>query len=234
MVNKYTIDGLGKRIRARRVELKLSREKMANLIDKLGGSVDPQTIKSWELEWSKCSVINIPYLCQALDCDTEYLFGNSITPHKVTADISEVTGLASETVARLIKVFQAHASQEPIQFEDSLLFTRETIVAIDILIQNFFGNQLLYILFNFIHGNVDKIGLMGRPNENEPINGFRSQVTKDDFFFEVYDKSRQAVRTYDAEEFAKLMKNSTFTELQETIFKLRDEALKKENRSGEH
>ncbi len=94
----YTILGIDKRIRTRREELKFSREKLADNMKNYGNGVDFQTIKSWEYGKTKPSFDNIPTLCLALECDTDYLFGNSSTPRKETQDAMSITGLSEKTV----------------------------------------------------------------------------------------------------------------------------------------
>lgn len=103
-VQQYTIYDMGNRIRARREELGMSRPNMSNLMRKLGSTVDQKTIESWELGRNNCSLTNIPYICEILDCDTEYLFGNSSTPHKEIADVSAITGLSPEAIENLKQI----------------------------------------------------------------------------------------------------------------------------------
>jgi len=146
----------------------------------------------------------------------------------------KITGLAAKSVEQLMKGVRARENYDPIPFEEHLLAVPNTIEAIDILIQSFYGNQLLYLLFVFIYGNIDWIKLIGTAKENDTVESFKCQLTDENFLLEQYDKIRNASRTYDSEEFVKLMKNSKLAEIQETIFKLRAEVLEKVNNSGQY
>lgn len=104
----YTIYDMGIRIRKRREALGKSRREMSDAMRGLGSKVNQKTIESWELGRNDCSLVNIPYICEVLDCDAEYLFGSSPTPHKETANAMEVTGLTEEA----INVFREHLAKK--------------------------------------------------------------------------------------------------------------------------
>lgn len=112
MENMYTIYDMGDRIRARRNELGLSRQKMSALMRNMGSDVYFKTIENWEFGKNNCSITNIPYLCKVLDCDTEYLFGNSSTPHKETATVMETTGLTQKAVEKLTEFKKTQKSEK--------------------------------------------------------------------------------------------------------------------------
>ena len=115
----YTIYDMGMRIRERRDKLGMSRKKMSDLMRERGSKVNQKTIESWELGRNDCSLINIPYICEILDCDTEYLFGNSSTPHKETTTVMETTGLTQKAVEKLTE-FEKTQKSEAYTYSDYL------------------------------------------------------------------------------------------------------------------
>lgn len=116
---EYTINRLSERILARRKELQLSRNRMAILMLDLGGGVHLKTIEAWEKGKQLCDLAHIPFICSVLDCDTEYLFGNSPTPHKETSTVTDITGLSQRAVDRIIK-HKKTKSKEKLTFSDFL------------------------------------------------------------------------------------------------------------------
>ena len=96
----YSIEEYGMRLRHRREELKLSRDALALEMTMRGAGVHRETIKSWE-NGDPCSIRFVPVLCEILDCDTEYLFGNSQSCHKEIADASATTGLSNKAISLL-------------------------------------------------------------------------------------------------------------------------------------
>lgn len=99
MGNRYDITGIGKRIKQRRKTLGLSQSALAGA---MGLNTDRRTIGNWESGSTKPGGAETYIsLCDVLDCDMEYLFGNSKTPHKETASAMEITGLSEKAIDTL-------------------------------------------------------------------------------------------------------------------------------------
>lgn len=124
----YTLIGFGDRLRSRRKELKYTQEALANKMQELGVEVETQTFKKWEVignqssvgQKKSCSSYYIPALCKALDCDVEYLFGNSPTPHKEIADVAEATGLSKKAAEKLIS-YEKRAENDRYNYDAKML-----------------------------------------------------------------------------------------------------------------
>lgn len=95
-----TIDTeFGKKMMERRKHLKKTHESLAAEIN-----VSRKSVEHWEkgtVLADSIKAINIANLCDALQCDFAYLFGNQPFPRKEETDIIAATGLDSEAVEQL-------------------------------------------------------------------------------------------------------------------------------------
>ena len=230
LVRTYTIVDMGQRIRERRDELGMSRQKMSDIMHELGSQVNQKTIESWEVGRNYCSLKNIPFVCQVLDCDTEYLFGNSPTPHKATTDVSKATGLSKKAVERLMKGQNARENKIKLPLEEHLAGYFGWIKAINTLIETSAGNQFLVLLFDYIYGNLRSIELYSKTNEMSTINSLEAQLEGDSFELRIYDENSHSTRYYSEDEFKQLMRDSKFGELQKKIIQICAEVMEGEER----
>lgn len=100
MRSKLNISAFPERLKAQRDKIKVTQRELSA---KTGISV--KTINTWEnadpKDGSGPKVSNIISLCEALECDFEYLFGGIDEPIKTHADIHCETGLSYEAVKKL-------------------------------------------------------------------------------------------------------------------------------------
>lgn len=101
----YTKDNIGRCIKARRLELKMTQTELA---DKINGGVMGDTaphsqISQWEQGKKVPETDALIRLCNALDCDIDYLLGAIETPRKATCDVAKQTGLKIKAVDWLLK-----------------------------------------------------------------------------------------------------------------------------------
>lgn len=100
MRSKLNISVFPARLKSQREKKKMTQKQLSA---KTGISV--KTIVSWEnvdpKDGSGPKVSNIISLCEALECDFEYLFGGIDEPTKTLADIHRETGLSCEAVKKL-------------------------------------------------------------------------------------------------------------------------------------
>lgn len=94
----YTEIYIGSRIKQRRSELGLTQMDLAK---ELSGPVEPgeslrAQIADWERPRSrkKPSLVSLIKLCNALDCDIDYLLGAIDTPRRATYDVVQETGIS--------------------------------------------------------------------------------------------------------------------------------------------
>lgn len=59
------------------------------------------TLKQWELGRNPVHLDWLPALCEVLDCDSGFLFGEYPQRHRITADVCETTGLSETAVGNL-------------------------------------------------------------------------------------------------------------------------------------
>lgn len=91
--------GFGKKMKQRRRQLKKTHEALAAEIH-----VSRKSVEHWEkgtVSSESIKAVNIANLCEALQCDFAYLFGNQPFPTKEETDIIAVTGLDAEAVKLL-------------------------------------------------------------------------------------------------------------------------------------
>lgn len=101
----YTKDNIGRRIKDRRKELKMTQTELA---DKINGGVMGDTaphsqISQWEQGKKIPETDALIRLCNALECDIDYLLGAIETPRKATHDVAKQTGLKIKAVDWLLK-----------------------------------------------------------------------------------------------------------------------------------
>ena len=96
-----TLEGMGKRIRQRRKELRITQIGLAKA---LGLSEDSRSaISKWENGKEFPTTVLIPQLCNILRCDVGYLFGDYELPTRELTDISSEIGLSVEAINELRK-----------------------------------------------------------------------------------------------------------------------------------
>lgn len=100
MRSKLNISAFPARLKARRKEKKLTQQELS-----VRTGISVKTINTWETtdlkEGSGPKVSNIIALCEALECDFEYLFGGIDTPIRDYVDIHKETGIPVEAVKEL-------------------------------------------------------------------------------------------------------------------------------------
>lgn len=94
-----TLKLMGERIKSRREKLKLSQSALAGAVDLSESS--RTSIAKWEKGKAYPDTDTIRLLCEHLDCDAGYLFGEYDAPHRITADIEEQTGFGFEASDKL-------------------------------------------------------------------------------------------------------------------------------------
>lgn len=101
----YIKDNIGQRIKDRRKKLKMTQTELA---DKINGGVMGDTaphsqISQWEQGKKIPETDALIRLCNALECDMDYLLGAIETPRKATHDVAKQTGLKIKAVDWLLK-----------------------------------------------------------------------------------------------------------------------------------
>ena len=86
---------IGIRVRERRKKLKLTQKELAAKLDGtiLLDSATHSQISQWESGKKIPETVALIRLCNALDCDMDYLLGQIPVARRDTADVIEVTGL---------------------------------------------------------------------------------------------------------------------------------------------
>lgn len=102
----YTKSYIGSRIKERRKKLGLTQKELAS---KINEGIDPDDaphtqITNWENGSKIPGTESLARLCNALDCDIEYLLGAIDAPHRTTHDVMEQTGLDEDAVTCLQKI----------------------------------------------------------------------------------------------------------------------------------
>ncbi len=90
---------IGDRVKEARAAADLSQDELG---EKIG--VKRQTIGKWESGDTYPDTENLEKLCIAFDCDLAYLLGEIKQRRRITADVSEVTGLSEDAVEYLSKL----------------------------------------------------------------------------------------------------------------------------------
>jgi len=218
----YTVEGIGKRIRSRREEIGLTRPRLAKVMGDLCCGVNFNTIKDWESERHSCSLEIIPYLCQALDCDTEYLFGNSRTPHKEISSASETTGLSDSAISILNTILKEALGEKKEQH----------IIALNAIIEKESGRRFLMFLYDYIYAEYLWINMRDSSGEES------CRVDDPRFEIEFFDKMAWSAHQYSREELTGLIRDSKMVKIQEYLIKLQEETnesdIKKADRNGKY
>ena len=96
----YTERYIGERVQERRLKLGLTQKELAAKINEgIGLDDSPHTqISEWENGRKIPRTEALLRLCNALDCDIDYLLGEIDVPHRSTYDVMEQTGLDQEAV----------------------------------------------------------------------------------------------------------------------------------------
>lgn len=96
----YTKRDIGAKIKERRLDIGLTQKELAAMINEGIEQTDaPHTqISSWENGSKTPRTEALVRLCNALDCDIDYLLGQISVPRKNISDVMTVTGLSYEAV----------------------------------------------------------------------------------------------------------------------------------------
>lgn len=98
---------IGSRVKKARDKISLSRQKLTDILNSredrptLRGerdSLSPETLKKWEYGENPINIEWLPVICDVLDCDIGYLFGEYKEQRRETADVCKVTGLTETAV----------------------------------------------------------------------------------------------------------------------------------------
>ena len=108
----YTVKKrMGERLKRAREELHYNLPRLADLLNEQEGipvrknqtdNVSVERLKKWESGENPIAIEWIPILCDVLQFDVGYLFGEYEQHYRVTADISEQTGLTEMAVRDLV------------------------------------------------------------------------------------------------------------------------------------
>ena len=102
----YSERYIGDRIRQRRNEIGLTQKELAAKINP-GTSIEtaPHTqVAQWESGKKKPGTDALIRLCNALDCDMDYILGAIDVPRRAVYDVREQTGLTGEAAGRLKQI----------------------------------------------------------------------------------------------------------------------------------
>lgn len=97
MLPEYNIYGIGDRIKSRRKSLKLSQQRLAEMLELKNRT----SISHWEKEHKTPDLKTLITLCNVLDCDLDYLAGAISVPRRSDADVIKATGLSQAAVDSL-------------------------------------------------------------------------------------------------------------------------------------
>lgn len=113
---KYVKTKVGMRIKEAREKKKLSRTKFSDFLNTFenrpiaNGKIEymnQERLKSWEYGDNPVAFEWIPLLCNALDCDVGYLFGDYPELKRTTSDVVSVTGLSELAVEKLAAIHKS-------------------------------------------------------------------------------------------------------------------------------
>ena len=150
---KPTAKLIGTRLKAAREKDLLTRQQFCDLVNNLAESnqkntmLNEATLKQWEYGNNKIDIEWIPYICQALHCDTGFLFGEHVQRTKNATDICAYTGLSESAVERLHKILVNSAGND-LEREEALrkvcyLFLEDLIEYRDLYSLAVFNNNYL-------------------------------------------------------------------------------------------
>ena len=202
----------GKQLRKQRMKMGYTQATLAQAMTNLGGGVHEKSIAAWE-RGEGCKTAYIPVLCQILDCDTEYLFGNSFTPHKEIESASSTTGLSVKAIEVLQKIKSTTITTDDNPY----------LVALNSLLESKHGDYFLSELFFYLYGDYKWATLCGEDVEGA---GVSCRLDCDGFNFEIFDKSSWCHEGFDRNGFMQMIRNSKMAKLQELLIEIRKEAEK--------
>lgn len=101
----YTKSYIGERIKQRRKQLGLTQTELAKRLNPGIDNVAHTQVAKWEKQGT-LEVDSLIRLCNALDCDMDYLLGGIDTPRRATYDVVQETGLSSDAVDSIIEIKQ--------------------------------------------------------------------------------------------------------------------------------
>lgn len=113
---KYVKTKVGMRIKEAREKKKLSRMNFSDFLNTFenrpitNGKIEymnQDRLKSWEYGVNPVPLEWIPLLCNALDCDVGYLFGDYPELKRTTSDVVSVTGLSELAVEKLAAIHKS-------------------------------------------------------------------------------------------------------------------------------
>lgn len=104
----YTKDYIGERIKARRTALNLTQKELAAKIN-FGAPAPHTQITQWENSEKTPGTDALIRLCNALDCDMDYLLGAIDDTRRAAYDARETTGLDTMAIEHLIELKKAGA-----------------------------------------------------------------------------------------------------------------------------
>ena len=109
----YSERYIGERIKERRKELGLTQSELAVKINPwLTTEAAPHTqIAKWERGKATPETDTLIRLCNALDCDMDYILGRIDAPHRSTYDVAEQTGLSKDAAETLKLMKKENASE---------------------------------------------------------------------------------------------------------------------------
>lgn len=99
---------MGSKLQAARGK-KISRQKLVDMLNSredrpiIRGKKDtlsPETLKQWEYGNNPINIEWIPVICEVLECDIGYLFGEYEEKRRETSDACKVTGLSEAVIER--------------------------------------------------------------------------------------------------------------------------------------
>ncbi len=101
----YARSYIGERIKQRRKQLGLTQTELAKRLNPGVDNVTHNQVAHWEKHGTP-EIDSLIRLCNALDCDMDYLLGAIDTPRRVTYDVVQETGLSGNAVDSIIEIKQ--------------------------------------------------------------------------------------------------------------------------------
>ncbi len=173
MYNERYKEDIHKRIKERRQALTMTQGELAEKINGGIGGAHTQ-ISSWENQGKIPGTDSLIKLCDALDCDIDFLLGVQDEPRKATCDVMEQTGLSSEAVEFLMKLKRRSEDEK-----GKGLFAQSTrkLEVLSYILQNnsLDGVDLLSTLYDFLLGSYDQI-IIDEKKEDGHIDAVRSNT----------------------------------------------------------